>query len=214
LISPLHSSRAARSLYLSDFRGTTLKGAAFDKAHVEGASFRFAHLEGAVLNNAHLEGARLTKAHLEGAFLIEASLTGAWLNEAHQEGTLLGSCRLDKALLDKAHLESAWLKGANLYGASLSDGLLVDALLDGAYLGQAEGVAQEQIDAAWGITDTTLPNNCTRPLNERWLSEEVDADKLDGRWERWKTRHEFWRAEGEKRREAEAASLGIAAPEK
>jgi hypothetical protein len=86
--------------------------------------------------------------------------------------------------------------------------------LDEAYLGQTEGVAQKQIEAAWGNKDTVLPDNCACPLNEWWLSEEVDADKLDGRWERWKTRHEFWRAEGEKGREAEAATLGTAAPEK
>jgi hypothetical protein len=127
---------------------------------------------------------------------------------------LLGSCRLDNALLDKAHLEGAWLKGANLYGASLSDGLLVDAFLDGAYLGQAEGVAQEQIEAAWGIKDTALPDNCARPLNERWLSEEVDADKLDDRWERWKPRHESWHAEAEKWGKAEAGPSRAAGSEK
>jgi hypothetical protein len=40
------------------------------------------------------------------------------------------------------------------------------------------------------------------------------VDELDDRWERWKARHEFWRAETEKRREAEAAPSPTAAPKK
>jgi uncharacterized protein YjbI with pentapeptide repeats len=196
---------AGSSLYLSNFSGATLTGAVFSKAHLGGARFHLAHFESASFNEAHLEGAMLTGAHIEGAWLNEAALTGAWLNDAHLEGASLGKSRLDNALLDKAHLEGAWLRGANLHGASLSDGLLVDAFLDGAYLGQAEMVAQEQIEAAWGTKDTVLPDNCARPLNERWLPEEVDVRVLDDRWERWKARHEFWRTEAEKRGKAEPA---------
>jgi hypothetical protein len=55
-------------------------------------------------------------------------------------------------LVDKAHLEGAWLSGASFYGALLSDTQLVDALLDGAFLGKAESLAQTQLEAAWGKT--------------------------------------------------------------
>jgi hypothetical protein len=100
-------------------------GLDFTAARFDGSSLYLSDFYGAAL-----AGAVFSKAHLEGAWLNEAALTGAWLNEAHLEG--------------------AWLSGANLYGASLSDGLRVDAFLDGAYLGRAEKVAQEQIEAAWG----------------------------------------------------------------
>jgi hypothetical protein len=112
----------------------------------------------------------------------------------------------DEALLDKAHLEGAWLNGTSLYGASLGDTQLVDALMDRAFLGKAETVAQTQIEAAWGDEDTTLPEGFTHPCNERWLPKGVDTDKLNARWECWKARHEFWRAEAAKSREAESAA--------
>jgi hypothetical protein len=71
-------------------------------------------------------------------------------------------------LVDRAHLEGAWLSGASFYGASLSDTQLVDALLDRAFLGKAESLAQTQLEAAWG-EDTTLPDGYTRPRSEQWL---------------------------------------------
>lgn len=99
---------------------SVLKGAVFDKCHLEeirlmgasleGAWFEDAHLEranlsGAKMQNAHfeganLEGARLTNAHLEGAVFFDANLKGAKLNNAFTDGTRLSG----------AHLEGAWMQ--------------------------------------------------------------------------------------------------------
>ena len=89
---------------------------------------------------------------MRSASFNEGSLRGAWLNEAHLERASRGKARLDEALVDRAHLEGAWLSGASFYGASLSDTQLVDALLDMAFLGKAESLAQTQLEAAWGKT--------------------------------------------------------------
>jgi hypothetical protein len=118
---------------------------------------------------------------LRPASFNEGSLRGAWLNEAHLERASRGKARLDEALVDRAHLEGAWLSGASFYGASLSDTQLVDALLDMAFLGKAESLAQTQLEAAWG-EDTTLPDGYTRPRSEQWLPKVFDMDNLDDRW--------------------------------
>jgi uncharacterized protein YjbI with pentapeptide repeats len=202
------------SLYLADFSGAALAGAVFSEAHLEGASFYLAHLEGASLGKAHLEGAGLTEAHIENAGFAEAALEGAWLNKAHLEGASLGKACLKNALLDGTHLDGALLTEANLNGASLDHALLADAGLDGADLGKAESVDQTPIEAARGDQETILPDNCTRPRNERWLPDKFSVEDVFDRGDRWDARHKFWRAEAEKRRKGPGAPARPIASEK
>ena len=200
------------SLYLSNFWGAALAGAKFAKGHLEGASFNKAQLEGAGFGEANLEGAWFNSADLEGAGFSEAHLDGAWLHGAHLEGASFREARLENAFLNKAHFEGATLDGANLKGASLGNAVLVDARLDGADLGKAESVAQAQIEVAWGAEDTVLPDNCSRPCNERWRPDNF-VDVVN-RNDRWKARQEFWRAATENRLRAVAISSPVGSPQR
>jgi hypothetical protein len=60
--------------------------------------------------------------------------------------------------LDGANLEEASLDGANLKGAHLPG-----AILYGAILRYAQGLTQDQLEAAFGNEDTTLPEGIDRP---------------------------------------------------
>jgi hypothetical protein len=65
--------------------------------------------------------------------------------------------------LSGAYLSGAYLYGANLQGAILSGAYLQGAYLQGAYLQYAEGLTQDQLEAAFGNEKTTLPEGIDRP---------------------------------------------------
>jgi uncharacterized protein YjbI with pentapeptide repeats len=123
-----------------DLRSTDLKGASLDKAHLERAFISEAHLERALLWGAHLERARLWDAHLEEAVLGGAHLERTNLSGAHLEKATLWGAHLEGAFINKAHLE-----GANLWGAT--------------------GLIQEDLNQAFGNTETKLPEGLTRPAH-------------------------------------------------
>jgi uncharacterized protein YjbI with pentapeptide repeats len=173
--SDTNRAREKKEGWCFDLRGSDLRGAALNAAHLEGAVLAGAHLEGAGLDKAHLEGAvlggahledaQLPSAHLKGADLVEAHLEAAQLPSAHLEGANLWGAHLEGAFLLEGHLEGAFLLEAHLEGAGLAGGHLEGAVLleahleganlagahlDGADLTQSHGLIQAQLDTACG----------------------------------------------------------------
>ncbi|WP_349308003.1 pentapeptide repeat-containing protein [Pseudofrankia sp. BMG5.36] len=108
--------------------------------------------------------------------LTDANLADAWLSGADLNGAVLSGTNLTNARLRGADLTGAWLDGANLTNARLSGANLTNTLLNGAILTgtrlsrtnlvRAVGLSQEQVNAAWGDSETQLPEWLTRP--ESW----------------------------------------------
>jgi uncharacterized protein YjbI with pentapeptide repeats len=172
-LSDAHLERA-------DLSGAHLEGASLFGAHLEDTLLRDAHLEGADLSEAHLERANLVNAHLEGADLSAAHLEDANFLGAHLESAGLGGAHLERAGLLEAHLEDAdlivahledtllrdaHLEGARLLLTDLEGAILNEAHLEGADLSDAEGLAQRQIDRAFGDEATKLPEGLSRPAH-------------------------------------------------
>ncbi|MBN1806545.1 MAG: pentapeptide repeat-containing protein [Sedimentisphaerales bacterium] len=111
-----------------------LKCANLVKANLQGANPVKAHLEGAILVGAHLEGTQLHETHMEGTQLLGAHLEGTILNEAYLQGAYLREAPLQGAYLVGTHLEGANLKEAILEGADLQGAYLEGACIDGAHL--------------------------------------------------------------------------------
>ena len=107
------------------FNKSVLKGAVFDKCHLEEIRLMGANLEGAWFEEAHLEGANLSGAHMENTHLVSAHLEKATLNGTHFEGAEffdahLEEAKLINAFLDRTRLSGAHLQGAHLFGAKFS----------------------------------------------------------------------------------------------
>src|SRR5271157_5156640 len=149
-----------------DLAHTDIRGANLYGANLREAGLWRANLSGANLSGANLIGANLSRANLSGAYLSEANLSGAYLSGAN-----LWRANLSGANLSRANLTGANLSGADLRRADLSGAILVWAKFDGAdlrgaNLSTAEGLTQEQVDAAKGDSDTKLPDNLHMP--ESW----------------------------------------------
>jgi uncharacterized protein YjbI with pentapeptide repeats len=112
------------------------------------------------LSEADLREADLTEAHLRGADLSEADLRRADLSKAFAEGAVLS-----EADLRGADLREADLRGANLSGADLGEANVTAANLRLAHLGEAEGIASEELSqhARSLLVGATLPDGTTRP---------------------------------------------------
>ncbi|MBG0793698.1 pentapeptide repeat-containing protein [Methylocystis sp. H62] len=124
----------------SNFSRSNLEGALLEKSFLKCAFFRDAHLEGSFLSFAHLEDAILWQANLQ-----DATLSGAYLNGAD---------------LERSHLE-----GANLSGANLERAHLGEACVHGADFRGAKGLAQRQLDGAYGDERTRIPKEFVRPAH-------------------------------------------------
>jgi hypothetical protein len=147
---------------------TDLRGANLTHANLASAWLNHTNLIRAVLDYADLSGAHLSDADLSVAVLAYAHLSGADLMGAHLQNANLFSADLGGADLGGADLGYADLRGADLSGADLGS-----ADLSSANLSHAEGVSQDQINAACGDNDTKLPEALTRPPP-------CPADKLPG----------------------------------
>lgn len=199
--------------------GTHLEGAGLYRAHLECARLRGARLDGARLDEVHLESAELFATHFESAMLMYAHLEDAKLIEVHLECARLMNAHLECAQLDGAYLEGALLYNASfkvaslartqLTDANLGGASLDDAWLDGVDLSAVKNLTSLQLVAAWGDAATALPPGVERPVNERWLVDQVqakrEAEARDARWDAWRARRDYWLAEARKRREAEEA---------
>jgi curved DNA-binding protein CbpA len=106
---------------------------------------------------------------LEGAELRHANLTGAQMAYANLVAADLVHARLNDADLTGADLTDAMLDNADLTGAKLDR-----AILTGASLGDARGLTQAQIDAAYGDASTVVPASVMPPAS--WFPPVEDDD--------------------------------------
>jgi uncharacterized protein YjbI with pentapeptide repeats len=162
------------------FEGANLSRASLKSGQLEGIRLIGGTLEGASGQYADLGLANMTQTSLDRVILPSATLEGAILRGATLRGARLGNANLVGADLSGAYLRGADLKGATLHRANF-DG----AILSGADLRRANGLTQEQLDAAVGDRTTQLDppltiRRCfdTRPasfdvlLENPWLSSE------------------------------------------
>src|SRR5215217_4881648 len=181
----LHNAHLSKA----DLIGANLSGADLSGADLSGTNLIFADLEGANLNDANLgifgdlsgtnlSGVNLPHADLRYTNLSGAKLSLADLNDANLSGANLyadlSGTDLSGALMSFADLRYAGLDGANLSGASLEgvnlSGAMVDgADLSGAYLGDAEGITNEELaQQAASLVGATMPNG---QKYEEWLKD-------------------------------------------
>jgi uncharacterized protein YjbI with pentapeptide repeats len=97
------------------------------------------------------------------------------LSRANLRRAVLAGADLFNARLDDADLCGADLSGANLGRADLAGAQLVGANLSGAWLGDARGLTQAQIDRAKGHGATVLPDYLAVPPH--WLGNEPEASR-------------------------------------
>jgi hypothetical protein len=130
-------SRAVRGAQAESRQRIDLSGIHFRAAKLSGVNLSGFRLAQCKFDDCLLVGAKLTQADLSGASLCGADLKGADLRDADfSEGDLAG----------------ADFTGARIGGACLSN-----ANVGGAILTDAAGLTQEQLDQAFGDTDTAVP---------------------------------------------------------
>jgi uncharacterized protein YjbI with pentapeptide repeats len=154
--------------YIVDLKGADLSGAFLYIANLSGANLTNVDLSGAYLDIANLQGATLSSANLSAAKLWSVDLRGADLREAYLSDANLRDAHLNGADLSGAHLRDAHLNGAHLSGANLTNANLSGAFLfktnfrganlNGADLSNVNLYFTEQLEQAYSLQGTTMPN--------------------------------------------------------
>jgi uncharacterized protein YjbI with pentapeptide repeats len=127
-------------------------------------NFEAARLSRANLENANLSGARARFVDFREANLTRAAMFGALL-----QGADLRNANLQTADLTGARIRAAKLAGANLAGANLADSF---------------GLAQEQIDSAFGDASTALPAHLRAPRH--WPTGKLGPTEARIEWDAWR----------------------------
>ena len=146
---------------LSDvrLRGADLSQLDLSEANLSGADLRGADLRGANLSDADLSEAKLHKADLRSSFLSGADLSEAYLIETELTDATLTFANLGGTKLSGADLSRALLSDADLSEAYLFETDLGDADLQDAYLQDARGVTEEQLEKqAQTLEGATMPD--------------------------------------------------------
>ena len=142
----------------ADLRETNLINTDLRGARLNGARLNHSDLDSARLSEARLGDAELSFANLRSADLRSADLNGARLNHTDLRGANLNGANLSFAYLQNSKLSGANLTGADLRGADLNGAYLIGANLNYAYIGDAIGVSQAQLEPAL-LCETELPKN-------------------------------------------------------
>lgn len=160
----------------ANLTGSTLVAADFADADfleaiLTGADLSSADLTRAVMTRAEMQDANITGGTLRSAALGEANLAGATLVRAGLDGSTFTGADLSEADLSASVLANSDLTGADLRGADLTQAVLTaatltDALvegatfsentLDSAILAGAEGLTEEQLQAALAVSPEAL----------------------------------------------------------
>lgn len=184
----------------ADLSSARMAGAGMDGVRAECARFCGAHLEGAYLGGARLEGADFKGADLEGAQmgaslaqrrLMDIALFGAAHVVSHEERE---EARLTRAMgfmpmlfraanLAEARFENADLRAVQMDDAVIEGADLHRASLRAADLSRVRGLAQNQLDAAFGDGSVQLPGGISRPPD--WPSEVLNDEAYYGRLRNW-----------------------------
>ena len=114
---------------------------------LSGINFRGARLSGVNLREFRLAQCNFDECLLAGAKLAHADLTGASLCGVVLHGADLRDSDLSEGDLSGADLTGARIGGANFTNVNVGGAILTDVL----------GLTQEQLDQAFGDTDTAVP---------------------------------------------------------
>lgn len=153
------------NLQQASIRKANLREAWLWNANLQGANLMEADLQGAILSVANLQAASLVKANLKGTSLVETNLQEANLIEADLQEANLGGANMHGASLYRANLRGAILMGANLKQANLQE-----ANLRGVDLTEAQHLEPQQLELAYGDSETLLPQGFTQPTH--WMKSE------------------------------------------
>lgn len=107
---------------------------------------------GAALFGVDLEGFRLAQCNLDRCQLASAKLVDCDLSGASLVGTNLQNADMRRADLSEADVSEADFSRARLNGANFSN-----VNISGAILAEAQGFIQDQLDLAFGDSETALP---------------------------------------------------------
>jgi hypothetical protein len=130
-------SRAVRQAQAESRQNVDLSGIHFRAAKLSGINLSGFRLSQCNFSDCLLAGAKLSRADLSGAALCGVDFRGADLRDAD---------------FSEGDLEGADFTGARVGGASFAN-----ANVGGAILTDAMGLTQEQLDQAFGDTDTAVP---------------------------------------------------------
>lgn len=131
------STGAVRQAQSENGQGLDLSGIDFRGAALGGVNLEGFRLSQSVFDRCRLAGAKLADADLSGASLVGTDLSGADLRRAD---------------LSDADLSEAVLTGARVNAANFTS-----TNIGGTILAGAQGLIQEQLDAAFGDNETAVP---------------------------------------------------------
>ena len=112
-----------------------------------GIDFRGMALFGVDLEDFRLAQCNLDRCQLASAKLVDADLSGASLVGANLQGADMRRADLSEADVSEADFSRARLNGANFSNVNIG----------GAILAEAQGFIQDQLDLAFGDSETALP---------------------------------------------------------
>lgn len=170
-------SRTAQgdNLPATDVRAAmTVLGRIPDRPGIPRADLSHANLADIEISEGNFAGVRFVGANLVHSFLNGTNLVKASLYEADLSRAVLLDVDLAGARLIEANFSHARLVGTNLSGADLgfsAGDSTLSADLSSADLAGAEGLTQEQVDAARGNEATKLPQGLSRPAS--WISSDA-----------------------------------------
>lgn len=190
----------------SIFNNSNLSGGNLDGSNLTGSHFRKALLysvegQNVNMNGADLQDATLTEANLGESVFIGSNFRRADLTRAKLQGGDFRQTSFQRATatdanfqngnftdakLDHINLNKAVLDGGNFKGVTFGNAIMLDATmmatdLSDADLSMAQGLKQEQLNAACGNMNTKLPYGLSVPYCEGTLTAEAshNHDKLD-----------------------------------
>lgn len=131
------STGAVRQAQMESGQGLDLSGLDFRGAAMGGINLEGFRLAQSILDRCRLTGAKLADADLSGASLVGTDLSGADLRRAD-----LSDADLSEAVLSGARVNAAKFTSTNIGGTILAD---------------TQGLIQEQLDAAFGDSETAVP---------------------------------------------------------
>ena len=195
-------------LFGADMDGVILSGSRLDEA-----TFTSARMGGADMGGANAEGADFSSTQMEGAYFGGANLRKANFRGADLEGVEVGGVahllpvwegRMETRYIRSfrykafraADLTGASLEGADLAAARMDEARLQEAdmsyaSLRRADLSKAQGLTQEQINAAFGDGSVLLPDGIDRP--QHWRPEALTDEAYYGRFNGWvRSRRQPW----------------------
>jgi len=180
----IHSS--AGSCSQCDLSNKRMNGMTLKDANFSGSIFNNSNLSGGNFDGSNLTGSHFRKALLYSVEGENVNMNGADLQDATATDVNFQNGNFAEARLDHINLHKANLDGGHFNGVTFGNAILLDATmmatdLSDADLSMAQGLKQEQLNAACGNMNTKLPDGLYVPYCEGSMVAEAghSHDKLD-----------------------------------